>query len=389
MATGDGLLVRVHPPGGVLAAEALRVLAAGARCHGNGLADVTGRGNLQLRGVTEDTHPALAAELARAELADPRGAGPQRLTLTAPLAGLDPAEALDAAALAAAIERLEVDGLPAKTLVCVEAGTALDPEADLRLIALGRDRLALGLAAPAGTAWVGTLGSGTAPAAVEKILAAFAATGARRVRDLDDRARAALSAGLGLAGAPPPGRPLHPGVVALGAARAVILELPFGRADAALLDRAADWAERYGDGRVRLTHRRGLAFAGLDVAGAAALAAAAREAGLILDPADPRRRVAACPGAPACAQGSTPTQRDAARLAGAAARLGIAVHVSGCAKGCAHPGPAALTLVGTDGGYGVVLDGRASDPAAPALFTAILDALARTDHPSRLADLLG
>jgi len=34
------------------------------------------------------------------------------------------------------------------------------------------------------------------------------------------------------------------------------------------------------------------------------------------------------------------------------------VHLSGCSKGCAHPGPAALTLVGPDR---LILNGRASD----------------------------
>ena len=38
-------------------------------------------------------------------------------------------------------------------------------------------------------------------------------------------------------------------------------------------------------------------------------------AGFITDPADPRRTIATCPGAPACASGSTPTRADAARLA--------------------------------------------------------------------------
>jgi precorrin-3B synthase len=36
------------------------------------------------------------------------------------------------------------------------------------------------------------------------------------------------------------------------------------------------------------------------------------------------------------------------------------VHLSGCSKGCAHPGPAALTVVGPDR---IVLNGRASDDA--------------------------
>ena len=36
-----------------------------------------------------------------------------------------------------------------------------------------------------------------------------------------------------------------------------------------------------------------------------------------------------------------------------------AIHVSGCSKGCAHPAPAALTVVGTEHGCGIVRDGSA------------------------------
>ncbi|RWF68806.1 MAG: precorrin-3B synthase, partial [Mesorhizobium sp.] len=37
----------------------------------------------------------------------------------------------------------------------------------------------------------------------------------------------------------------------------------------------------------------------------------------------------------------------------------LTLHISGCAKGCAHPGPAALTLVGGENGAGLVVDGTA------------------------------
>jgi sulfite reductase beta subunit-like hemoprotein len=59
------------------------------------------------------------------------------------------------------------------------------------------------------------------------------------------------------------------------------------------------------------------------------------------------------------------TRRDAARLAVAARPLlqtGSQIHVSGCAKGCAHPGAAALTLVGDNGAYRPVVDGTPRDP---------------------------
>ncbi len=82
--------------------------------------------------------------------------------------------------------------------------------------------------------------------------------------------------------------------------------------------------------------------------------------GLIRDAADPLRRVVACTGAPGCPQGLGPTRALARALAGRVPREGL-LHVSGCAKGCAHPGRAALTLVARPGGYDVIRDGTAAD----------------------------
>ena len=133
--------------------------------------------------------------------------------------------------------------------------------------------------------------------------------------------------------------------------------LAFGRLDAARLARLADLAEE-----LRLTPWRAILLTGprLDREMSDALAAS----GFILDADDPLRAVAACPGAPACPRGSTATQLDAAAFAPWARAhkpSGITLHVSGCAKGCAHNGAAAVTLVGRGGKYDVVRNGRASD----------------------------
>src|SRR5215212_9191261 len=71
MPTGDGLLVRLHPPGGALTAQQARAVADAARACGNGFLDVTGRGNLQLRGVREESHAALVERLAAVGLVEP------------------------------------------------------------------------------------------------------------------------------------------------------------------------------------------------------------------------------------------------------------------------------------------------------------------------------
>jgi precorrin-3B synthase len=52
--------------------------------------------------------------------------------------------------------------------------------------------------------------------------------------------------------------------------------------------------------------------------------------------------------------------------------LSFTLHISGCAKGCAHPGATALTLVGGENGAGLVVDGTAK--ALPAEYRPGYDA---------------
>lgn len=381
MATGDGLLVRLHPPDGALSAAQARIVAQGARVCGNGLLDVSTRGNLQIRGVREDTHDALVDRLAQAGVLEPEGDWP-RLTVVSPLAGLDPTERVDTRDLARRIEAAAsvVGGLPAKTAVLVDGGgaLALDPtDADIALVGLertGEPTLGLGMASPNGPLWIGTMGSEQAPQIVADLLAAYAAllheddADARRVRDLPPSLWLRLMAAVSIAPAPGvPSRPPGPrvGLIELGADHvALLLALPFGRANADDLDRLSEWSAAFGVGELRLSPWRGFALPGVARKDAPALTQLAAAAGFIVDPADPRLAIAACPGLPACASATTPTRRDAARLAEIARLLiasGGTLHVSGCAKGCAQAKPASLTLIGHDGAYGIVLDGTSKD----------------------------
>jgi precorrin-3B synthase len=144
------------------------------------------------------------------------------------------------------------------------------------------------------------------------------------------------------------------------AARAFLgVGLPFGRISAdGLTELSASAPE------LRLTPWRAILVALPSLAAARALAARLPADAFILDPDDPRRRVAACPGAPACPEATTPTRADAVALAARLPR-GRFLHVSGCAKGCAHPGTAPITLVGRAGRYDLIRDGSAS--AIPAI----------------------
>lgn len=393
METGDGWLVRLHPPGGRLSAEALQQLAQLAADHGNGLVDITSRANLQIRGVRPETHPPLVAALLAAGLVAPdEGEGPYRPVLTGPLAGRDGGDLLDVAALARDVEARvrSVTGLPAKTLVLIDGG-GLSPgagSADLRLVALSGDQLALVVGARAYRITIGEAAEAVAVLLGRLAIRHRADPAVRRLRDVGAGEIAALAASLGLpATVVPQARRAGKGVglvAETGGMSAALAAAPFGRLAAASLVDLAALVRRHGAFDLRLTPWRGVVLTGLtDAAGVLAELAGL---GFIIDAWDSRLAVDACPGAPACARGAVPAQADAARFAAA---LGpdrdphMSVHVSGCAKGCARPGRADVTLVGRDGLYDVVLGGRTSDPPCLRLdAAAVARLLAQAGNPA-------
>lgn len=388
METGDGWLVRLHPPGARLTPAQLRRIAALAAEHGNGLIEISARANLQLRGVTAESHPVLVERLLAERLVDEHeGDGPQRVTLVSPLAGRDPTGLIDAAALAAQIESCAraVSGLPAKISVVVDDGgvQALDDcPCDIRLVGIAAGHAALCLA---DRLWRGPVAEADAAAAVETALRRFATLRKtapdrlRRLRDLSTEGLASLSS-LPDATAPAPRMPpRRAGLFALEGDRlAAIIGLPFGRCDAAVLDRLGAGIGTSA-AEIRLSPWRGLAFRDLGRAQAKALLALADDLGLVTDNDDPRLSVQACAGSPACSRAEAPTMADAAVLAEAATGLlarGLRLHVSGCVKACAHPAAADLTLAGRNGHYDVVLGGTTRDkPIATLDLSALLTRL--------------
>jgi precorrin-3B synthase len=404
METGDGLLVRLHPFAGRLKADRARLIAEAAREFGNGHLDITARGNLQIRGVSDETYPGLLALLEREGLVEPEGEGPNRLTIVSPLAGLDLIDHCDALALAQAIEDRagHLDGLPAKFFVAVDGGglMPLDPiGADLHLVATREDyAIAFDSAASKGLHWIGATSPACAAEAVLPILADFAEmrlkgrTQARRLRDLEPVLVAELAASAELASAIPPiERPAAPraGSFQMRHGHAVLLALPFGRCSTAQLDQAARWSEHFGQGEIHLSFTRGILLPGIAGEHVLTLLAEASRAGFIIDPDDPRLSLIACPGKPDCGSALTSAPADALRLASACSDLlgqGAVVHVSGCPKGCAHPGKADLTLVGrADGGYDVVPNGTTRD--ASSLHLSIDEIMTRLLPTKTSADL--
>ncbi len=106
MQSGDGLVVRIRPRSGTLSPHELRVLADAARRFGNGHIDLTRRANLQLRGISEGSLPRLHEVIARLGLLDDSPDGEAvRNVMISPLAGIDPAEVLDARGVGRELER--------------------------------------------------------------------------------------------------------------------------------------------------------------------------------------------------------------------------------------------------------------------------------------------
>jgi precorrin-3B synthase len=101
-------------------------------------------------------------------------------------------------------------------------------------------------------------------------------------------------------------------------------------------------------------------------------AADAEALGFIVRSDDPRRHVVACAGAPICASANIAARAIAPLVAVAAAPHldgSFKIHISGCAKGCAHPAAAALTVVGTAAGGALIANGSVHDAAFKTIAT--------------------
>ncbi|CAN7366356.1 precorrin-3B synthase [Rhizobium sp. LjRoot254] len=152
------------------------------------------------------------------------------------------------------------------------------------------------------------------------------------------------------------------------------IALPYRQANARDLIPFIDILETIGISKVRLSPHHAFFLTGLSPASASQAEAAARRHGFWTSSNDPRANIALCSGTPGCASAYYDTRTAAETLLQHAPVLldgSLAIHLSGCAKGCAHPSTAPLTLVGAPSGYGLVVNGAAS--AKPAHYIAAKD----------------
>jgi precorrin-3B synthase len=386
MPTGDGLLVRLIPIGTIPPA-AFAGLCAAARTHGNGVIEVTSRGSIQVRGLSERSAPDFAADFAALGIAADDGVP----VLADALAGIGADEIFDAGALAADLrralaQRAMAARLSPKVSVAIDGGGAIGlaaVPADIRLraqthngnavlhVAIGGDEAS---AVPLGDV---ALADGVETAVrlldvitqrgrerrARDILAAEGIAGFRsaissllisaRPRESGDPALDSRLRGNERRMASPIGlHRLRDGSLACG------IGLAFGHTDARSLGRLVEAAAAAGASGFRAAAGRTLMTIGLTAEAAPGFVIAAEQLGFIVRADDPRRHVIACAGAPVCASAHIASRALAPLIA---EKAECTVHISGCAKGCAHAAPAALTIVGTAAGCALVADGSARD----------------------------
>ncbi|MBT9370557.1 precorrin-3B synthase [Rhizobium sp. CSW-27] len=379
MLTGDGYLSRIALVDAISPRE-LAALCALSERHGNGMIDISARGNLQIRGLTPTSAAALEADVRRLALPLREGLAVE----WSPLAGLDPTTDIDPRPLGLAIMARAKDlrgSLAPKLSVVIESCGLIrldDLLADIRLVATENDvrkgwHILLGGTARQGRV-IGFVHEDQAADCVAALLSHLAALGPRtRGRDVDPAGLPEMVSHALEASTP---QLLSPHRDAFGLLDlkdgkcALRVALPFGQIQSRQLSAFADHARRCGIESVRPAAEHTLLAFGSRQA-CTALQAAAKTHGFITDVNDPLRQIDACPGAPSCQSARLDTHalgRLAAEEAGELFDGSLGLHLSGCLKACAHPTAATLVFAGTDDATHLVIDGKTTDTPAKRLF---------------------
>lgn len=371
MQTGDGWLSRVALTAPASPAALIGLCKTALR-HGNGLIDISARGNLQARGLCEASTRLFEADIRALNLPLREGVAVD----ISPLAGLDPTETADPSPLAQAIRAGVAEmglqpHLAPKTAVIVDGGGSIPLAAllaDIRLKAHGTNWLLFTGGAENPPAAHGLLTAQEAVPAALTLLARMAQEG-RRFRGRDFTATDVRTLLPALRPAPPlpaceATEPKPLGLFALrGGLFALGLAPAFGQVEAISLIALLETAQAKGITAISPAPGHALLAFG-PAAACHALKSHAEQAGFITGPDDPCLSIAACPGQPACTSAHFDTRALARAIASKGGLLdgSFTLHISGCAKGCAHPESALLSLSGTPDGPAFVFDGKASDP---------------------------
>ncbi|MGF6261332.1 precorrin-3B synthase [Paraburkholderia youngii] len=401
----DGGICRIKLPGGVLSAAQAHAIADASTLYANGVAELTNRANLQLRGVRSGHEAPLSAALIGAGLGpstanDPHTTVPTALSyaddvrnvMISPAAGRDPHALIDTTPLCAELLTLlqsdaRFAALSPKFALLLDGGERLarvDHPHDVWLAASAEEqgvRFVFGLArCPGstgnnvnagdhpdadGTGALAAVPPSHVPALVRALLHTFldlAAAAATRMRDLlaTHSADAVLRHAQRYVDFPlardaslrrwqrhiPADASLRLGAHAQRGDGMwhVGGQPPLGRIDAATLRGLAALAQRHGNGMLHATPWQSVLLTDIATNAVPAVLAKLSALGLACDPAQAITHVIACAGSAGCAKGLADTKADAQQLA---ERLpaGVDVHLTGCPRSCAAAHRAPYTLL--------------------------------------------
>lgn len=343
----DGDVARIRLPGGYLTGRQWAALAELACEFGDGNADITARGNVQVRGLRGGVGTSLARRAAAAGLLPSRQHDRARNITASPLAGLGrrpPLRKLVQALDDAIVADPELAALPGRFVFALDDGTGgaglsradvglrqSGPESELFIAGAPVRRLTPGEAVPAMVS------------AAHAAIALGVGTTCARIRDLP-RGGAAVAAAIGRpAGAAAPadcGRlplgPLH-----LGADDVVVCGALLGRLTSGQVALTGSLLADSGVLRLAAAGRVVIPLAGEPAVAVARLAAA----GLMTEDGDAMAGVSACSGM-ACSRSLADVRALARPLPGRPR-----THWAGCARGCGAPSDADLIVAAGPGSF--------------------------------------
>lgn len=370
----DGGICRIKLDGGSITAGQADAVANAAERFAGGVIEATNRGNLQIRGIG-DQSAALIDSLLAAGLGPRTAAGDDvRNLMLSPAAGIDRQMRFDTRPLAGQIlETLQshprFHELSAKFAVQLDGGEALamlDHSHDLWLSAFTRNDqtlLAFGLAGcptDRPLAAVSLENGHSLVVAVLELFLDLARPEQTRMRHVLDelpvlafleqlRARLPLNA-VSDWQRTSTADDLHIGIhPQAGSGQVYVGALPpLGRLDPAMLQGVAQVARRFGDGTLRFTPWQSLLLPNVRETDALQVLDAFERLGLLTQSAQPLSRLIACTGSNGCAKGLADTKHDARVLATLLPQA-VNVHLSGCPRSCAaaHVAPVTLLAVGS------------------------------------------
>jgi ferredoxin-nitrite reductase len=431
----DSFMLRLRIPGCILRSHQMRGLAEMAADWGSGRADITTRGNIQIREFQPKDIVRVLMKLQSLGLTS-RGSGADNIrNITAsPLTGIDPDELYDVGPLADALHfyilnSRDLYGLPRKFNVAFDNGGSLSVLADTNDIGFVATRVEEGKDVPAGvyfrTLLCGITGHKQFAADCGLLLTPeqTVAVAAAMVRvfiangDRTDRKKARLKYLVDRWGVERflqetekllafpllrfpaekclPRKPIdraghlgvhpqkQPGLHYIG------ISVPVGRLPVGQMRALADIADRFGSGEMRLTVWQNLILPNIRTSDVEAALEAIHAAGLKVSAGTVLRGTVACTGNQGCRYAATDTKRHAVELANYlderfVIEQPVNLHVTGCPHSCAQHYIGDIGLLGTrvegEEGYQVVIGGGADDTQG--LARELVPAIKASDLPA-------